>query len=140
MMKQGLLVATNGFEGNWPAIEYAAWLGNLLEQPVKLLGVIEPRQRPNIDDEAHPLESIFSRAVALFQESGVDYQLEIHEGHAEDVIPSQVCEEDCLAVISPLGRPLCDACYSDARFINLWPTSPARFFTCPEPASRQRKS
>ena len=104
-MKWKLLIATNGFEGTWPAIEYATWLGKLLELPIKLIGVIEPQQRPNIDDEVHPLENIFSRAVALFQESGVDYRLEVHEGHAEDVIPKQVCEEECLAILSPLGRP-----------------------------------
>lgn len=104
-MNWELLVATNGFKGNWPAIEYAAWLGKLLGLPIKLLGVIEPRQRPNIDDETHPLEDIFSRAVTLFQESSLNYHLEIHEGHAEEVIPRQVCEEECLAILSPLGRP-----------------------------------
>ena len=104
-MKRELLVATNGFAGNWPAIEYTVWLGKLLELPVKLLGVIETNQRPNIDDETHPLEDIFSRAVSLFQENGLTYRLEIHEGHAEEIIPRQVCEEDCLAVLSPLGRP-----------------------------------
>jgi len=104
-MKWELLVATNGFEGNWPAIEYAAWLGRLLDLPIKLMGVIEPHQRPNIDDETHPLEDIFSRAVVLFQEGGLNYQLEIHEGHAEEVIPARVGKENCLAILSPLGRP-----------------------------------
>ena len=104
-MKWELLVATNGFAGTWPAIEYAAWLGNLLDLPVKLVGVIEPHQRPNIDDETHPLEDIFSRAVHLFQQNKLNYHLEIHEGHAEEIIPARVCAEDCLAILSPLGRP-----------------------------------
>jgi len=104
-MIQKLLVATNGFEGNWPAIEYSAWLGGLLNIPVHLIGVIEPRDIPNIDDETHPLESIFSRAVVLFGTGGVDYKLEIYEGHAEEIIPKQVYEAKCLAVLSPLGRP-----------------------------------
>jgi len=104
MIKE-ILVATNGFEGGWPAIEYSAWLGGLLNIPVKLTGVIEPRDIPNIDDETHPLESIFGRAVALFGTSGVNYKLEIYEGHAEEIISKQVCENECLAVLSPLGRP-----------------------------------
>ncbi|GAB4418787.1 MAG: hypothetical protein Kow002_05910 [Anaerolineales bacterium] len=104
-MKRRLLVATNGFEGSWPAIAYSAWLAKLLELPISLIGVTEPRQRPNIDDEMHPLEAMFSRAVALFQESSLDYQLELHEGHAEEIISNRVCEDDCLAVLGPLGRP-----------------------------------
>jgi nucleotide-binding universal stress UspA family protein len=104
-MKRKILVATNGFEGNWPAIEYSAWLGSLLNIPVKLIGVIEPRDIPNIDEETHPLETMFSRAFVLYRTLGVEYQPEIHEGHAEEIIPIQVSESDCLAVLSPLGRP-----------------------------------
>lgn len=104
-MKRKILVATNGFEGNWPAIEYSAWLAEVLNISLKLIGVVEPRNIPNIDDETHPLETIFNRAVVLFGTKGVDYQLEIHEGHAEEIIPIQVSETDCLAVLSPLGRP-----------------------------------
>ncbi len=104
-MIQKLLVPTNGFEGNWPAIAYSAWLAGVLKIPVKLIGVIEPRDIPNIDDEPHPLESIFGRAVHLFSTSGVDYRLEMFEGHAEEIFPEQVSETKCLAVLSPLGRP-----------------------------------
>lgn len=104
-MNRKILVATNGFEGNWPAIEYSAWLGSLLNIPVKLIGVVEPRDIPNIDEETHPLETMISRAFDLFRTLGVEYQPEIHEGNAEEIIPIQVSETDCLAVLSPLGRP-----------------------------------
>jgi len=70
-----------------------------------LIGVIEPKQRPNIDAEAHPLEDIFSRALALFEEEGITYHLEIHEGNAEEVIPKKAKEKNYLTVLTPLGRP-----------------------------------
>ena len=104
-MKPEILVATNGFERTWPGIVYAAWLGKILQVPLTLIGIIEQKQRPNIDEEFHPLEDIFSRAVALFKEQKLIYFLEIHEGHAEDVIPKKAKEKDFLTVLTPLGRP-----------------------------------
>ena len=105
-MKPEILVATNGFAKTWPGIEYAAWLGKVMQVPVTLIGIIEKKQRPNIDEEVHPLDVIFSRAVALFTEKELDYHLEIHEGHAEDVIPQKAKEKDFLTILTPLGRPL----------------------------------
>ena len=104
-MKAEILVATNGFERTWPGIEYAAWLGKTTHVPVTLLGIIEEKQRPNIDEEVHPLDEIFSRAVALFEESKLKYHLEIREGSAEEVIPEKAREKDFLTVLTPLGRP-----------------------------------
>jgi nucleotide-binding universal stress UspA family protein len=104
-MNSEILVATNGFPRTWPGIEYAAWLAGVMRVPVTLLGIIEQKQRPNIDEEIHPLEDVFSRAVALFQKNGLEYNLEIHEGHAEDIIPKKAREKDYLTVITPLGRP-----------------------------------
>jgi nucleotide-binding universal stress UspA family protein len=104
-MNSEILVATNGFKRTWPGIEYAAWLGGVMRVPVTLIGIIEQKQRPNIDAEIHPLEDVFSRAVALFQKNELEYHLEIHEGHAEDVIPRKAKEKDFLTVITPLGRP-----------------------------------
>ena len=100
-----ILTTTNGYERTWSGIEYAAWLGTIMNVPVTLLGIIEQKQRPNIDDESHPLDEIFSRAVALFREKGLKYHLEIREGHAEDVIPEKSREKDFLTVLTPLGRP-----------------------------------
>jgi nucleotide-binding universal stress UspA family protein len=104
-MNSEILVATNGNNRTWPGIEYAAWLARAMRVPVTLIGIIEKKQRPNIDEEIHPLDDIFSRAVALFQENGLAYKLEINEGLAEDVIPKKAREKDFLTVITPLGRP-----------------------------------
>jgi len=104
-MNSEILVATNGFKRTWPGIEYAAWLGGVMRVSVTLIGIIEQRQRPNIDEEIHPLEDVFSRAVEIFQENQLEYHLEIHEGHAEDVIPRKAKEKDFLTIITPLGRP-----------------------------------
>ena len=104
-MNPDILVATNGFEGTWPGIEYAAWLGKIMEIPVTLIGISESRQRLNLDEELHPLQSIFNRAVALFQAHGQEYHLEIYEGPAEEIIPKKAREGDYLTVLSPLGRP-----------------------------------
>ena len=104
-MKPEILVATNGFEKTWPGIQYAAWLGKTLRVPVTLIGIIEQKQRPNIDGGVHPLENIFSRALALFEEKKITFHLEIYEGHAEEVIPKKAKEKNFLTVLTPLGRP-----------------------------------
>jgi nucleotide-binding universal stress UspA family protein len=104
-MNPEILVATNGYTRTWSGIEYAAWLGKILHVPLTLIGIIEQKQRPNIDEEIHPLDDIFGRAVALFKEQKLKYHLEIQEGHAEDVIPQKAKEKDFLTVLTPLGRP-----------------------------------
>jgi nucleotide-binding universal stress UspA family protein len=104
-MNTEILVATNGYKRTWPGIEYSAWLGSVMCVPVTLIGIIEQKQRPNIDEEIHPLEDMFSRAVALFQKNDLEYHLEVREGHAEEVIPRKARERDFLTVITPLGRP-----------------------------------
>lgn len=104
-MNSEILVATNGFSRTWPGIEYAAWLAGVIRVPVTLVGIIEKKQRPNIDEEIHPLEGIFRQAVSLFQEKNLEYHLEIHEGLAEEVIPRKAEERDFLTIITPFGRP-----------------------------------
>lgn len=104
-MKSEILVATNGFEGTWPGIEYAAWLGKITGVVLTLVGVSESRARPSFDEEMHPLQDIFSRAVELFHANEQAYRLEIYEGPAEVVIPKRAGEADCLTVLSPFGRP-----------------------------------
>ena len=100
-----ILTTTNGYERTWPGIEYAAWLGKVMDVPVTLIGISEEKQRPNIDEGIHPLEEVFSRAVKLLDEKKLTYHLEIHEGNAEDVIPERAKEKDYLTVITPLGQP-----------------------------------
>jgi nucleotide-binding universal stress UspA family protein len=102
-MKIELLIATNGFKGTWAAIEYGAWLAALLQAKVTLLGVTEGLNPAAIDDH-HPLEEMFANAVGLFQKNGVEYSLEIRNGHAEQVIPWRANQGDFLTVVSPLGR------------------------------------
>jgi nucleotide-binding universal stress UspA family protein len=104
-MNSEILVATNGFSRTWPGIEYAAWLAGVMRVPLTLVGIIEKKQRPNIDEDIHPLEGIFSQAVSLFQEKNQEYHLEIHEGLAEEVIPRKAKERDFLTIITPFGRP-----------------------------------
>ena len=74
-----------------------------MQVKVTLLGVAEQRSHAAID-EHHPLEDIFANAVELFRQKGVDYSLEVRNGHAEQVIPERANQEDFLTVVSPLGR------------------------------------
>ena len=99
-----LLIATNGFKGTWPAIEYGAWLGGTLHLKVNLLGVTETLNPAQIDDH-HPLEDVFSRAVEVFERNELTYSLEVQNGDAEEVIPRRVQTGDFITVIGPLGRP-----------------------------------
>jgi nucleotide-binding universal stress UspA family protein len=98
-----LLIATNGFKGTWAAIEYGAWLAELMQAKVTLLGVTEAVNPAAIDDH-HPLEDVFANAVALFQKNGLEYHLEIRNGQAEQVIPQRANQGNFLTVVSPLGR------------------------------------
>lgn len=103
-MKPELLIATNGFKGTWPSIEYGVWLAATLETKITLLGVTEKLNPAAIDDH-HPLEDVFARAVELFQQNGVAYNLEVQNGNAEDVIPQKARQGDFIIVLGPLGRP-----------------------------------
>ena len=99
-----LLIATNGYKGTWPAIEYGARLAESMRTKVTLLGLTEKLNPAAIDDH-HPLEDIFEEAVSLFKEKGVEYRLEVQNGDAEVVIPEKANSGDYITVVSPLGRP-----------------------------------
>jgi nucleotide-binding universal stress UspA family protein len=103
-MKPDLLIATNGFKGTWPSIEYGAWLAAALETNISLLGVTESLSPAAIDDH-HPLEDVFARAVELFKKNGVAYSLEVQNGNAEEIIPRKARQGDFITVLGPLGRP-----------------------------------
>ena len=103
-MDSELLITTNGFKGTWFAIEYGAWLAEIMRMKITLLGVTEVLNPSAIDDH-HPLEDIFERAVSLFREKGLDYSLEIRNGEAENVIPEKANSGSYITVVSPLGRP-----------------------------------
>lgn len=102
-MKPELLIVSNGFKGTWQAIEYGAWLAELMQQKLILLGVNEKLSSAAID-EHHPLEDIFARAVDIFQKRGLQYELVVHNGDAEQIIPEVANQGTYLTVVSPLGR------------------------------------
>jgi nucleotide-binding universal stress UspA family protein len=102
-MVSELLIATNGFKATWAAIEYGAWFARSMQMKVMLLGVNE-KSRSAAIDEHHPLEELFTRAVELFEKSGVEYSLEIRNGNAEQIIPEKANQGDFLSVVTPLGR------------------------------------
>lgn len=103
-MESELLIATNGFKGTWPSIEYGAWLASAIDVKITLLGVTEKLNPAAIDDH-HPLEEVFARAVDLFRQKGIGYSLEVQNGDAEEVIPRKAGQGDFITVIGPLGRP-----------------------------------
>lgn len=102
-MIRDILIATNGFNGTWAAIEYGAWLAELLQAKVTLLGVNEKPGSVALADH-YTLEEIFARAVELFRQKGVESSLENRNGRAEQVIPERANQGDFLTVVSPLGR------------------------------------
>lgn len=103
-MTPSLLIATNGFEGTLPVIEYGAWLASNLNIKIVLLGVNE-RPAPAVIDDHFPLEDIFARAVELFRQNGAEYQLEVENGNAEEIIPRKARQIECIVALGPLGRP-----------------------------------
>lgn len=103
-MKREFLIATNGYKDTWAAIEYGAWLAELMQAKVILLGINE-KPNPGAIDEHHPLEDLFANAVELFQKKRVEYSLEIRNGQAERVIADRASQGDSLTIVSPLGRP-----------------------------------
>ena len=102
-MDSELLIATNGFKGTWFAIEYGAWLAEIMRMNITLLGVTETPNPAAIDDH-HPLEAVFERAVSLFQEKGLTYTLDVRNGEPERVIPEKANSGKYITVVSPLGR------------------------------------
>lgn len=104
-MTTEIFIFTNGRPTTLPAIEYGAWLGASLRTPVRLVGVDEDPSPSQIDEDVHPLESVFEKTVEIFLKAGTEYHLEVQQGHAEEVIPRRVKGQDALVVVGPLGRP-----------------------------------
>ena len=104
-MTSEIFIFTNGRSTTFPAIEYGTWLGASLRTPVRLIGLDEDPSPSQIDEETHPLEAVFLRAVEGFRKAGVAYTLEVQQGHAEDAIPARVKGQEALVVLGPLGRP-----------------------------------
>jgi nucleotide-binding universal stress UspA family protein len=99
-MKPNLMIFTNGYEGTWPSIEYSAWLARNMHSHLTLTGVMER------NDRDHPVEEIFGRAVSLFQDSDIDYSLELENGNVEESIVSMShSNADQMLIFGPFGRP-----------------------------------
>lgn len=99
-MKRSMYLFTNGKESTWPSIEYATWTAAQMQMPLTLTGILE---RPATNED---VEAIFSRAVTLFQEKGIEYSLQLETGHAEEVIPRKAASPQAdMLVFGPLGRP-----------------------------------
>ena len=97
-MQKKILLVTNGCEAGWQTIEYAVWIATLMKLPVTLLGVIER------EDDEHPVEAIFSRALNLFQSEGVEYDLQVVNGETEIVLSQMAWDDSTCLFIGPLGR------------------------------------
>ena len=106
-MNLKLTIFTNGHEGTWNSIDLGAQLAKALGLEIELIGVVED------DDVNHPVEEIFSKAVTLFQELGVTYDLELEPGIVEDVagkrkylaaIPHDINQPDSIVLVGTFGR------------------------------------
>ncbi|OQY36384.1 MAG: hypothetical protein B6243_03315 [Anaerolineaceae bacterium 4572_5.2] len=97
-MKKKILLVTNGCAESWSTVKYAAWMAEMMGMPLTLLGVIEEM------DEYHPVEEAFSRAVTLFKEKELFYDLQIVNGETEEVLANMNWEEETYLFVGPLGR------------------------------------
>ncbi len=97
-MQKHIFLVTNGCEESWETIEYAAGMAELMKLPLTLLGVVEK------EDEEHPVEAIFSRALNLFQEKAILYDLQLVNGETEDVLAEMNWDDNTYLFIGPLGR------------------------------------
>ena len=70
----------------------------MMKMPLTLLGVVEKL------DAEHPVEEIFSRAVTLFQEKNLVYDLQLVNGDTEEVLAGLDWNENTYLFVGPLGR------------------------------------
>jgi nucleotide-binding universal stress UspA family protein len=98
-----ILIATNGYSGSQPSIDYGTWLAELLDGTVTLLGVDE-HPRPALRTDHSAVEDFCADAVKVLEAHKVENRLEIQTGDAEAVIPRKSHEADYITVVGPLGR------------------------------------
>ncbi len=97
-MGKKILLVTNGCEESWATIEHAAEMSALMGVPLTLLGVVEER------DDEHPVEDIFGRAISLFQEKKLVYDLQLVNGKTETVLANLSPDKDTYLFVGVLGR------------------------------------
>lgn len=103
-MDSDILIVTNGTKESFPAVEQGAWLAKTFASKITLLGVTE-KPDPAAIDSAHPLETVFEKAVSLFEAQGIEYRLKVRNGSAEKIVPIEAKKEDSIVVLGRLGRP-----------------------------------
>jgi len=94
-----LILVTNGCRETRPALEYGIWMAQMLKFPLKILGVIES------DNKHHPVEALVEEMLPSIRSADIPYQLEYHNGQAEDLVHLSVQQAGAMVVLGPLGRP-----------------------------------
>lgn len=104
-MNNTILIATNGFDGTWPAVEYGAWVAETLGADILLLGIAES-DTVRTEGRRQSLDSFVERATALFRSQQLRYSVDRRHGRCEEVVPDASLQVGGLTVLGPLGRPL----------------------------------
>lgn len=97
-MKKKILLVTNGCSASWDTIEYAIWMARTFMMSITLLGIIEN------PEDALSVQEMFGKAIPLFQNEGIDYDLQLINGDSESVLREMRWKGDELLVIGTLGR------------------------------------
>ncbi len=97
-MKNKILLVTNGCSESWATIRYATEMAKIMNTPLSFLGVVEKF------DIEHPVEEMFSRAVTLFQEKKLSYDLQLVNGDTEEILGKMDWDESTYLFVGPLGR------------------------------------
>jgi hypothetical protein len=78
-MKNVILIATNGFDGTWPAVEYGAWVAQTLDADILLLAIAES-ETGGMAAGGQSLDPFVERATALFRSQNLRYSVDRRHG------------------------------------------------------------
>lgn len=113
-MKETLLVLVNGYEKNWAAIEYAAWLAKHANADLQLAGVVET------DGKKADVDDMLARAKEHLEKFQVPYSCEVHQGALEETARQLEARQDnCIFVAGNMGRSPWQKLISGSSFRNL---------------------
>jgi nucleotide-binding universal stress UspA family protein len=104
-MKDLILIATNGFSGTWPAVQYGSWVAETLDSKITLLGVEEGTGDQTVSGETE-LDRFLEKSVALLKSRGQVFSVERQRGRSESLVPQAASRAGGITVLGPLGRPL----------------------------------
>jgi nucleotide-binding universal stress UspA family protein len=94
-----ILLATNGCDTTYPALEYGIWLAELLGSRVVLLGVVETAVRQPV------LDRLLDDTAQKLEAQGIPYEVRVGQGRGTAVIAEHAHQGKYLTVAGPLGRP-----------------------------------